>query len=102
MDGLASIKKNSSCPNDEILETILNLQQDDELTLQVRSHLGTCTRCQQRLDQLTSAPILKNMQLHEAGELEDSHRKLVSNIACLLYTSPSPRDQRGSRMPSSA
>ena len=33
-------------------------------------------------------------------------KKLVSlNVdyfACLLYTSPSPRDQRGSRMPSSA
>ena len=26
----------------------------------------------------------------------------VENIPCLLYTSPSPRDQRGSRMPSSA
>ena len=26
----------------------------------------------------------------------------VDAIACLLYTSPSPRDQRGSRMPSSA
>ena len=25
-----------------------------------------------------------------------------ANCACLLYTSPSPRDQRGSRMPSSA
>ena len=25
-----------------------------------------------------------------------------SNNSCLLYTSPSPRDQRGSRMPSSA
>ena len=25
-----------------------------------------------------------------------------SNSSCLLYTSPSPRDQRGSRMPSSA
>ena len=25
-----------------------------------------------------------------------------SNVYCLLYTSPSPRDQRGSRMPSSA
>ena len=25
-----------------------------------------------------------------------------SYVACLLYTSPSPRDQRGSRMPSSA
>ena len=24
------------------------------------------------------------------------------NITCLLYTSPSPRDQRGARMPSSA
>ena len=24
------------------------------------------------------------------------------NYTCLLYTSPSPRDQRGSRMPSSA
>ena len=26
----------------------------------------------------------------------------ASNCTCLLYTSPSPRDQRGSRMPSSA
>ena len=29
--------------------------------------------------------------------------KLISDVQfCLLYTSPSPRDQRGSRMPSSA
>ena len=27
---------------------------------------------------------------------------LNPDFACLLYTSPSPRDQRGSRMPSSA
>ena len=27
---------------------------------------------------------------------------LLDNTGCLLYTSPSPRDQRGSRMPSSA
>ena len=27
---------------------------------------------------------------------------IVDNLSCLLYTSPSPRDQRGSRMPSSA
>ena len=26
----------------------------------------------------------------------------IGNLVCLLYTSPSPRDQRGSRMPSSA
>ena len=27
---------------------------------------------------------------------------IVAGMTCLLYTSPSPRDQRGSRMPSSA
>ena len=27
---------------------------------------------------------------------------IQASIGCLLYTSPSPRDQRGSRMPSSA
>ena len=32
--------------------------------------------------------------------IEKPERELVN--ACLLYTSPSPRDQRGSRMPSSA
>ena len=32
--------------------------------------------------------------LEELGKLFD--------VTCLLYTSPSPRDQRGSRMPSSA
>ena len=66
------------------------------------------------------APILD----HEGG-IKDSHRRMVTavllenqeralreereflseaptNSTCLLYTSPSPRDQRGSRMPSSA
>ena len=28
--------------------------------------------------------------------------KMLQRYICLLYTSPSPRDQRGSRMPSSA
>ena len=32
----------------------------------------------------------------------DVLRKKVDDCLCLLYTSPSPRDQRGSRMPSSA
>ena len=49
----------------------------------------------------------------EVGEVvQDVRTELMSNIPgypaydmtdiCLLYTSPSPRDQRGSRMPSSA
>ena len=36
--------------------------------------------------------------LNDYGEIEISNGILT----CLLYTSPSPRDQRGSRMPSSA
>ena len=34
-------------------------------------------------------------------EIAKGRAVIPSNI-CLLYTSPSPRDQRGSRMPSSA
>ena len=33
---------------------------------------------------------------------EHVNRRLGKRSTCLLYTSPSPRDQRGSRMPSSA
>ena len=33
---------------------------------------------------------------------EISKSKAFDDMICLLYTSPSPRDQRGSRMPSSA
>ena len=37
-----------------------------------------------------------------ALHLKASADTLSEFDACLLYTSPSPRDQRGSRMPSSA
>ena len=43
----------------------------------------------------------KSTLLHAAGLLETPNEGEVF-INCLLYTSPSPRDQRGSRMPSSA
>ena len=35
-------------------------------------------------------------------EIVDKYEVNILYTACLLYTSPSPRDQRGSRMPSSA
>ena len=41
----------------------------------------------------------------EAEEIKQEYEKNLAQAkdeACLLYTSPSPRDQRGSRMPSSA
>ena len=35
--------------------------------------------------------------------MDGDQAKVIENSeGCLLYTSPSPRDQRGSRMPSSA
>ena len=56
----------------------------------------------------------KNVEIFdENGEVQSRRRQyfeievltdglLVMVPVCLLYTSPSPRDQRGSRMPSSA
>ena len=38
------------------------------------------------------------LMLYEIYDKTNSKKKNI----CLLYTSPSPRDQRGSRMPSSA
>ena len=50
--------------------------------------------------------ILQHSKIREAvvrihGK-KSTEQKLVAYYTCLLYTSPSPRDQRGSRMPSSA
>ena len=42
-----------------------------------------------------------DVQIVNDAELGDSEWDLMYRT-CLLYTSPSPRDQRGSRMPSSA
>ena len=56
---------------------------------------------------LTDKPFGINFHMFQPGADEivqavlDKKIKAVS-YSCLLYTSPSPRDQRGSRMPSSA
>ena len=48
-----------------------------------------------------------NLGFHVWGLIDNQWQQLnkrlvAANSVCLLYTSPSPRDQRGSRMPSSA
>ena len=45
-----------------------------------------------------SLPLIQSIDLNNDGLVDN----LEIDKACLLYTSPSPRDQRGSRMPSSA
>ena len=54
---------------------------------------------------LQTRPGLKRFPLHSlAGDVAVGTVAVVTlrTVCCLLYTSPSPRDQRGSRMPSSA
>ena len=46
--------------------------------------------------QLPPAFVMVNPRQHR------KYKKGNQDKVCLLYTSPSPRDQRGSRMPSSA
>ena len=44
----------------------------------------------------------KEKVYHEIGRVKKSFKGKKKPIVCLLYTSPSPRDKRQSRMPSSA
>ena len=39
---------------------------------------------------------------YDASVLDTEGQTIFTNNSCLLYTSPSPRDKRQSRMPSSA
>ena len=60
--------------------------------------VGQCNADNYRINEL--------LQKHFDAQVDRSHslNEAVEAAAntCLLYTSPSPRDQRGSRMPSSA
>ena len=51
-------------------------------------------------DDADSTDLLKQVRTQWATDIMILY--VQTNNACLLYTSPSPRDQRGSRMPSSA
>ena len=52
------------------------------------------------IEQIASAADLKIANITLSGNSLSAEK--VGFMPCLLYTSPSPRDQRGSRMPSSA
>ena len=83
--------------NDDILnavESALMAQGNDQTVIEPRVHLVPETSDKGHFNVLRG--VVK--PLHVAGI------KVVGDFVnnCLLYTSPSPRDQRGSRMPSSA
>ena len=54
------------------------------------------------MDDVRSSPSAVDLRLFDELDKAIPASRAADYLSCLLYTSPSPRDQRGSRMPSSA
>ena len=74
-----------------------NLVAEVRFRLSSRLPQDTPPEIQVRIQNAYASYISAFNSLYGAGDSESD-----KDVACLLYTSPSPRDQRGSRMPSSA
>ena len=55
-----------------------------------------------RFDDLDKYMVMERKRSESPSVASERVWAVVGSKGCLLYTSPSPRDQRGSRMPSSA
>ena len=103
-DDIALIKRADLC-----FQNGWNLEGHDWMGVQARNQGKPIVTCVTGVKPLM---IKEEDSAEDAKPVEDPHAWFdienamiyVTNIrnACLLYTSPSPRDQRGSRMPSSA
>ena len=51
---------------------------------------------------ITNGPDADTLVVYAKTDHDAGPKGITAFLICLLYTSPSPRDQRGSRMPSSA
>ena len=107
------LKRTSSASNDSAFGGI-NVVDNNDVTIgtaEFRNQDST-TRGQFVLStyNVTTGGLAEALRVRADGKVginqSDPQRKLHvksgANSTCLLYTSPSPRDQRGSRMPSSA
>ena len=74
----------------------------------IEDEQGSVWRCYNHIEGCVTYDVVENIrQAYQAAHAFGSFQDLVSDldansIACLLYTSPSPRDRQKSRMPSSA
>ena len=68
---------------------------DSEMLKELRAVVVACIL--EQFGELPPIEILVGLSAQERAAIVTAGAKV-----CLLYTSPSPRDQRGSRMPSSA
>ena len=86
-----------------VLSTSLNLlmlQTRKALSMNIQPMISRFSFCLLAWCTLAVAPAFAQTITHEP--LFNFNIDLLKDLTCLLYTSPSPRDQRGSRMPSSA
>eukprot|EP00829_Urostomides_striatus_P004338 TRINITY_DN14698_c0_g1_i1.p1 TRINITY_DN14698_c0_g1~~TRINITY_DN14698_c0_g1_i1.p1 ORF type:complete len:104 (-),score=28.82 TRINITY_DN14698_c0_g1_i1:10-321(-) len=79
--------------------TILPYHWDGECHLTVNHLLYTSENA---IEHYNSHEYLPEEDKSISSQIELDFENELSLMNCLLYTSPSPRDQRGSRMPSSA
>ena len=95
-----------STDNNAIIEFTKTLDKVDVLFNAVGFvHHGTILECDEKDWDFSSNVNVKSMYFMCKAILPlmiKQNGGSIINISCLLYTSPSPRDQRGSRMPSSA
>ena len=91
----------------KVFEESLSLFKD-KISDCIKSNKSISITTHNDCDGLTSGSIITKALIREGAKCtirtskEFSKNVVQSFKTCLLYTSPSPRDQRGSRMPSSA
>ena len=115
LDVIASIALDSGIPvawvprSEIVAELVSAATHEDRLAVLRNRRIDILDDCESVLDPLSSEwanecrAALTAMR--HGGELDvpaQSHASNILDSVCLLYTSPSPRDQSGSRMPSSA
>ena len=82
--------------NDKLPGALATKEDIDRLISKLNKKLSQISLANDQALQEECQAIVLGMQRSVDGA------RAALNIDCLLYTSPSPRDQRGSRMPSSA
>ena len=97
MDFLTASNKKGLGDDVELFDKgILNAEGKDVVVIGGGDTAMDCVRTSVR----QKAKSVKCLYRRDKENMPGSAREVAN--ACLLYTSPSPRDQRGSRMPSSA
>ena len=103
--GLSPIKINTvvkkGANEDELIDLVERFS-SREIAVRFIEFMDVGTTNGWDMEDVVTAEEIRGM-LTELEPIESQYRgEVAKRYRCLLYTSPSPRDQRGSRMPSSA